>query len=1145
MLIVCILVGTGTFFTGASFAHAAPTSYYTYNDTVLVVNDASATSTTIANYFMQARGLSATWATTHVVHINTPPVENIGIYTFNTDIRPVIKNFLIKNGIASSTNYIITTKGVPLKVGGTASVDQEIGLILGKYASKIGIWGGAFNPYDTKNTIFSSKKYGFYIVTRLTGYTIPDIERMIDHSDNATTTSSGTFVLDTNPVRMVNTPVGMVAAGAILKAKGYSVILDKTNAYLTYQKNVLGYYSWGSNDGHATTTHSIPHNTYVNGAIGDTGVSTSGRSFATGTIYGQSLIADWLANGISGMQGYTSEPFVGGLSQAGILFDRYTDGYNMADSFGMADGSIGYKQVDVGDPKMVIVKHMIFFVTSPSTNAIASSTSVTFKWNAMQDYYGISKYQLYVDGTLAKDNITGTSTTITLPAGSHTWYIKAFANNGYVATSTEGYTIKSNINGLTTVYTHISTINVIPGYTQDHTFYVDSVKGSDTNDGSVSSPWKSVQKAALTAQAGDTVILIDNPEVPYRGVLNSRNNGITFEGTDPKHKAELWGSVDVSGGWTLATSTAPAGTYEKNGAAVQFFAGPSITSLTQRAKGTSLATIAPGQWYQATTTLYYYPLSSENIVTLHIEVSHGGNGGINRDITKQMFNTTLKNLIVRYVAGNGITLTSGDTAQNVAVYYATADGFKINGDRTFLKNSIVAHSRIGLYMWWAGATVENNLFYDNTKYGVYVNGLWNSTTIRNNISYGNSASDFYISYLNNSLFLSASHNAWNGATDATWKTYMGTHNLASTSPLFVSTTTKDFSLTQFSPLIGYGTTTPGVTTDFLGNPIYGAPDIGPFEYQPPYTMGTNHPSAGAHIRLYANGKYRYLSATSTASTSALTVTPVGGWPTNDYRNYMDITIGAWNTSGTDARTWVESSPMATSTVNTIGNLKANTYYEVTVDGKLYADKSSNSAGQFIFTYKGGYTTHTFHLQKDTANPIITSTQPKTDIRITYTMKPTFSWGASDPSGIASYTLTIDKAVVTNVASTTTSYTPTASLVCGSHTWSLRVLDNAGNSTKKTQSFILCNNGFSFPASSFSASIDPLPGADMPTQKKQTLFTATSTISTHATSTSKAILHKPLTKTARIALVRHLQTQLIAALEQLIIILKKEIALSMQ
>ena len=54
-----------------------------------------------------------------------------------------------------------------------------------------------------------------------------------------------------------------------------------------------------------------PHMGWMNGSIGDTAVSTGGRSFTWDTTYGQSLVADLLEDGISSVKGYgLYEPYL-------------------------------------------------------------------------------------------------------------------------------------------------------------------------------------------------------------------------------------------------------------------------------------------------------------------------------------------------------------------------------------------------------------------------------------------------------------------------------------------------------------------------------------------------------------------------------------------------------------------------------------------------------------------------------------------------------------------------------------------------------------------------------------------------------------------------------------------------------------------
>ena len=77
-----------------------------------------------------------------------------------------------------------------------------------------------------------------------------------------------------------------------------------------------------------------------------------------------------------------------------------------------------------------------FNLTSPANNA-ATSSLPTLTWSEAESYLDITKYQLYVDGTLNKDNISGTSTTPSAPLsdGAHTWYVVAVNGGGATTTS--------------------------------------------------------------------------------------------------------------------------------------------------------------------------------------------------------------------------------------------------------------------------------------------------------------------------------------------------------------------------------------------------------------------------------------------------------------------------------------------------------------------------------------------------------------------------------------------------------------------------------------------------------------------------------------------------------------------------------------
>jgi len=76
-----------------------------------------------------------------------------------------------------------------------------------------------------------------------------------------------------------------------------------------------------------------------------------------------------------------------------------------------------------------------FSLSSPANDSSTSNKEPTLSWNASSDSEsGLAKYQLYIDGSLDRDNIDA-STTSTTPAnklscGNHTWFIRAYDNAG-------------------------------------------------------------------------------------------------------------------------------------------------------------------------------------------------------------------------------------------------------------------------------------------------------------------------------------------------------------------------------------------------------------------------------------------------------------------------------------------------------------------------------------------------------------------------------------------------------------------------------------------------------------------------------------------------------------------------------------------
>ena len=74
--------------------------------------------------------------------------------------------------------------------------------------------------------------------------------------------------------------------------------LDRSEVFVGDRSNLLGYFSWGSNDANYNEK-AYESLRFAPGSIGDTAVSTSARTFLP-TTGGQSLIADLIAHGMQG-----------------------------------------------------------------------------------------------------------------------------------------------------------------------------------------------------------------------------------------------------------------------------------------------------------------------------------------------------------------------------------------------------------------------------------------------------------------------------------------------------------------------------------------------------------------------------------------------------------------------------------------------------------------------------------------------------------------------------------------------------------------------------------------------------------------------------------------------------------------------------
>jgi|SRR2546430_1158379 len=371
---------------------------------VVIRNQSSPVSRAVADDYAKRRGVR------NVINIATQDAavdiasETIGFAAYQRDIERPVRTFLAAH---PAVDFVVLTKGIPIRLAGKTanfalSVDGDLAALdydrlsdairvdisapnscLGSDAigQHVQVWA---NKFWNSSVRFSHARFGGYLITRLDGYTEADAEALTTGSlkaekvVRADTKPGGKILLNVSPsfgftdkARQPYTflpakrPVGqavkitcnrdhigdansdMQVAADILKARGVRVELA-TGRFVGDRTGLMGYFSFGSNDPRfdSAAYHSL---NFAPGAIAETGVSTSARTFLR-TTGGQSLIADLIAQGVSGVKGYTDEPLTQAVASPSIMFDRYTRGWTLAESLYAASALVGWRDIVIGDP---------------------------------------------------------------------------------------------------------------------------------------------------------------------------------------------------------------------------------------------------------------------------------------------------------------------------------------------------------------------------------------------------------------------------------------------------------------------------------------------------------------------------------------------------------------------------------------------------------------------------------------------------------------------------------------------------------------------------------------------------------------------------------------------------------------------------
>ncbi len=374
----------------AAAAASCPAGAATPSQVLLVINQSSPTSRNVGKAYAVQRQI------TNVLHVRcidsavSQANETIDDADFVSDIENPVRAYLrTHHGI----DYIVLTRGIPIRVSGAptgeaasgqtmASLDGQLAaldydkvqgavLITFNDAGQGAVGTAWLNRYWNAKVPFRHNKFGGYLVTRLDGYTMKDAKALTTRALAAEAgLGNGPILLDVEPDFGIATPQSqptaisgttitsesawstwngdMEHAGLVLTARNIPVDVDASETFSGNMAGLQGYFSWGSNDDHFSQA-AYNSLTFAPGAIGDTAVSTSARSFFPQST-GQSMIADLIAKGITGVKGDTDEPLLQAISSPTIVLERYTHGFPLADSFYAGSHFVGWTDIVIGDP---------------------------------------------------------------------------------------------------------------------------------------------------------------------------------------------------------------------------------------------------------------------------------------------------------------------------------------------------------------------------------------------------------------------------------------------------------------------------------------------------------------------------------------------------------------------------------------------------------------------------------------------------------------------------------------------------------------------------------------------------------------------------------------------------------------------------
>jgi uncharacterized protein (TIGR03790 family) len=382
--------------------------------------------------------------------------ETISRSHYETRVRDPIAQQLIERGLQNSTEILVTTKGVPLRIAApkvpldtwlrdsrASAVDAELMLLFSRWDGTAGVVELA-NPYFRSELSFRDYRREAdegalprYLVARLTGYADEDaaqtgvprsVSALLEAADQPP--ASGTrWLVDADATHTGAYASGdrvlLEATAGALRALGLDVVHDREATFRADVAAIQGYTSWGSNDSHdagAPYYGPIGSRTYPGRfaprALVADFVSTSARTFSTPPSYGQSLVADLLRLGAAGAGGHVWEPTLPGVHRPHLLLARYARGATAVEAFWSSVPFLGWMNTWIGDPLLRLDPAPAANTADRDGDGVRDSEdNCTLIPNPKQRDTDSDGYGNFCDGDINNDGLVTTSWGTIFPLG--------------------------------------------------------------------------------------------------------------------------------------------------------------------------------------------------------------------------------------------------------------------------------------------------------------------------------------------------------------------------------------------------------------------------------------------------------------------------------------------------------------------------------------------------------------------------------------------------------------------------------------------------------------------------------------------------------------------------------------------------------